>query len=52
MREKRRRKALYVNRREDLYAAALLKKERAPAAAKTIKGRAVRKRPASGPSTK
>jgi hypothetical protein len=30
VREERKRKALYVNRREDLYADALLKKERSP----------------------
>jgi len=29
MREERKRKALYVNRREDLYAEALIRKERA-----------------------
>lgn len=30
MREERKRKALYVNRREDLYAPAILQKERSP----------------------
>ena len=30
MREERKRKALYVQRREDLYAPALLQKERSP----------------------
>ena len=30
MREERKRKALYVNRREDLYAPAILRKERSP----------------------
>lgn len=38
MREQRARKALYVNRREELYTEALLREERAPE--KTPKGRA------------
>jgi hypothetical protein len=41
VREQRKRKALYVNRREELYPAALLEKERS--AGKTNKKRAVRK---------
>ena len=47
MREQRKRKALYVNRREELYPAALLEKERS--AGKTAKTkRTVRKaQPAS-----
>jgi len=34
MREQRKRKALYVNRREELYTDVLLRKERAPTKAK------------------
>ena len=45
MREERKRKALYVNRREDLYAPALLQKERSTS--KAEEGRPAPKRPAA-----
>ena len=48
MREQRKRKALYVNRREELYPATLLEKERS--AGKTNKKRAVRKARLASPS--
>jgi hypothetical protein len=49
MREERKRKSLYVNRREDLYAPAILQKERSGS---TKSGRrAAPKRPAA-PSTR
>jgi hypothetical protein len=51
MREERKRKALYVNRREDLYASELLKKERSPGApGKTSKRRAKKAPSAARPS--
>ncbi|MGE5412821.1 MAG: hypothetical protein ACM3NW_01500 [Syntrophomonadaceae bacterium] len=45
MREERKRKALYVNRREDLYAPAILQKERSGAKKKKSGRRAAPKRP-------
>jgi hypothetical protein len=48
MREERKRKALYVNRREELYPAALLEKERS--AGKTAKKRGAGKARPAGPS--
>ncbi len=50
MREQRKRKALYVNRREELYPAALLEKERS--AGKTKKKPAARKGPAGSVRSK
>ena len=47
MREERKRKSLYVNRREDLYAPAILEKERS--GAKKSGRRAAPKRPAARP---
>lgn len=47
MREERKRKALYVNRREDLYAPEILRKERA--GPKKSARRAAPKRPAAPP---
>ncbi len=50
MREQRKRKALYVNRREELYPAALLEKERSEG--KTKKAPGARKAPAGAPASK
>ena len=47
MREQRKRKALYVNRREELYSDALLRQERAPA---KVKKKVARKAPRKGPA--
>ena len=50
MREQRKRKALYVNRREELYPAALLEKERSAGKTTQKKKRVVPKaRPAGSP---
>lgn len=50
MREERKRKALYVNRREDLYADALLKTERAAGAPGKVSKRRATKAASANPS--
>jgi len=50
VREQRKRKALYVNRREELYPAALLEKERSAGKTKTKRKPAARKSPPAGSS--
>ncbi|HYX22100.1 MAG TPA: hypothetical protein VFA98_14760 [Thermoanaerobaculia bacterium] len=50
MREERKRKALYVHRREDLYAPEILRKERS--GAKKSARRAASKRPSGHPGRK
>ena len=50
MREERKRKALYVNRREDLYAPEILRKERS--GSKKSARRAASKRPPARPGPK